>query len=49
MPSLVQYFGQTDLWPWGVMEIQIKESTLKHMQKREGINTLSGKSSLWIS
>lgn len=49
MPSLVQYFGQTDLWPWGVMEIQIKESTLKHMQKREGMNTLSGKSSLWIS
>lgn len=31
------------------MEIQIKESTLKHMQKWEGINTLSGKSSWWIS
>lgn len=31
------------------MEIQIKESTLKHMQKGEGMNTLSGKSSLWIS
>jgi len=42
MSSLVKWgpnIFQTQLWPWGVTEIQTNKPTVKHMQKGEGINT----------